>query len=169
VSAYEDDGQPVELGASIYVEANSILVQAAKEFGLDVESLSTTGTSIQPRRADSPVHEYAAPGLGIWNGDDFVFMQTSVGEGDGFGWWDLAKLVWKYGSNPIWVNREMKASVEKFLGMYDASLNFPWKDLTDEVQRRGLLENTGFTAEQYLRNRNLWGNGKFVTEVVQAA
>jgi prenylcysteine oxidase / farnesylcysteine lyase len=159
---------PVELGASIYVKVNSILVEAAKEFGLDSHSL-TNGVNSQSQSEEDAAIAAGAPGIGIWNGYEFVFKQSTTPEGDGLGWWDLAKLIWRYGTNPIFVNREMKASVGKFLGMYDVTKNFPWNDLTDEVQRRGLLENAGFTAEQYLKNKGLWGNGKFVQEIVQAA
>jgi prenylcysteine oxidase/farnesylcysteine lyase len=40
VNAYNDPSKPVELGASIFVEVNKILKDAAVEFGLQVKDRS---------------------------------------------------------------------------------------------------------------------------------
>jgi prenylcysteine oxidase/farnesylcysteine lyase len=159
VPAYNDPLQPVELGASIFVSVNSILSDAVKEFGLDVNDMRL-GCPGGPSEADA-----RTPGLGIWNGEEFVLTQSS----EELTWWDYVKLVWKYGTTPYYVQKEMKSTVGKFLGMYDAENGFPWMDLTDQVHKRGLLEQAGFTGEQYLRNKGLWGNGKFNLEILQAA
>lgn len=60
----------MELGASIFVDVNTILKNATALFGL------------RPKDSESSFAEV----LGIWNGKEFVYTQ------DGSGWWNLAKL-----------------------------------------------------------------------------
>ena len=96
VNAYDDPRIPVELGASIFVEVNSILVNATKEF-----NLSTTPFI--------PETDVPGPALAVWNGEEFVLSQN--GENN---WWDMAKLLWKYGLAPIRTMRLMKSVVGKF-------------------------------------------------------
>lgn len=100
------------------------------------------------------------PELGVWNGEEFVFVM------DGEGWWDLAKLVWKYGYAPIKTNRLMEATVGKFMRMYDEPL-FPWKSLNDAVEEVGLLPTTGVTGEQFLKDQGV--SDKYAREIVQAS
>ena len=40
VNAYDDPAHPVELGASIFVSVNEILMNATKEFGLELNPLA---------------------------------------------------------------------------------------------------------------------------------
>ena len=81
------------------------------------------------------------------------------------GWWDLAKLFWRYGYAPVKAQMLMKETVGKFLKMYERPL-FPWKSLSDVVQLVGLTEVTGLTGEQYLQNMGI--GDKFARELVQA-
>lgn len=60
----------MELGASIFVEVNTILKNATDQFGL------------KPKGSESEHVET----LGIWNGKEFVYTQK------GDSWWNLAKL-----------------------------------------------------------------------------
>jgi prenylcysteine oxidase/farnesylcysteine lyase len=100
------------------------------------------------------------PDLGIWNGQEFVIV-TKAGDT----WWDKAKLLWRYGTAPLWTNRLMKTAVGKFLTMYDEPI-FPWKSLGDTVEQVGLLEVTGVTGEQYLKANGI--GDAFAKEVIQA-
>jgi prenylcysteine oxidase/farnesylcysteine lyase len=126
---------------------NHILVNASKEFGLR----SATEKSYK--------HESIAE-LGVWNGNEFVFVM----EGEG-GWWDIAKLIWRYGYAPIKTNALMKKTVGKFLRMYDEPV-FPWKSLNEVVAEVGLLEAMGVTGEQFLQTQGI--SAKFANEIVQA-
>ena len=99
------------------------------------------------------------PALGVWDGEEFVVKMSS-------GWWDTAKLLWKYGLAPIKTMRLMKKVVGKFLEMYDAPL-FPFEDLTQVARAQGLLDVTAATGEQYLEDNGITGN--FGREVVQAS
>lgn len=115
-------------------------------------NLSTTDENISTRME--------LPDLGIWDGEKFVLVTR---EEDG--WWEKLKLVWRYGTAPFWTNRLMKEAVGKFLNMYEEPV-FPWRSLSDAVERVGLLETTGVTGEQYLEANGLMG--RFAKEVVQA-
>jgi prenylcysteine oxidase/farnesylcysteine lyase len=77
VNAYDDPNIPVELGASIFVEVNSILNDAVKEFNLSTSEF---------------IPDSRVPGaaLAVWNGQEFVVTQEGGGS-----WWDTAKLLWR--------------------------------------------------------------------------
>jgi prenylcysteine oxidase/farnesylcysteine lyase len=147
VNAWSDPSQPIELGASIFVSVNHILVAVSEEFGL------------RAAREKSYEHEQI-PELGVWNGEEFVFIM----EGEG-GWWDMAKLIWRYGYAPIKTNGLMKKTVGKFLRMYEEPV-FPWKSLNEVVAEMGLLESMGVTGEQLLKTEGV--SDKFANEIVQA-
>ncbi|KAF2835791.1 prenylcysteine lyase [Patellaria atrata CBS 101060] len=149
VHAYNNPTFPVELGGSIFVEVNRILVDAVRRF-----NLSTGSASIRTGEGSDP------PVLGIWNGERFVLTAK-----DEMGWWDLAKLLWKYGYAPIKTRNLMKNTVERFLKLYDEK--FPWASLSDVVEELGLLAETAVTGKQYLKNNGI--SDLFANEVVQAS
>ncbi len=68
------DSEPVELGASIFVEVNEILRNRSIEFGL------------RPKEPETETQEL----LGIWDGTNFVFTQEEAAGWKGY--WNLAKL-----------------------------------------------------------------------------
>jgi prenylcysteine oxidase / farnesylcysteine lyase len=153
VNALHDPEFPVELGASIFVKINRILYTAAEEFGLQTSSASAL------RSGES------AYSLGVWDGEAFVFKQTA-GSGRWSGYWDVVKLLWKYGAAPIRVQRMAKSTVDRFLKMYDAPV-FPWRRLSDTVAELGLVEYTSTTGQAVLDGGD--AGGAFVREVVQAS
>jgi hypothetical protein len=100
------------------------------------------------------------PDLGIWNGAEFVLVTRQED-----GWWDKARLLWRYGTAPLWTNRLMKSTTGKFLSMYDEPV-FPWRSLSEVVEEVGLLEVTGVTGEQYLKANGV--GEAFSREIIQA-
>ncbi|KAA8622565.1 prenylcysteine oxidase 1 [Pyrenophora tritici-repentis] len=148
VNPWGDKSIAVELGGSIFVQINQIMVKAMEEF-----NLSTAGNDLATT--------FGMPDLGIWNGQEFVIV-TQAGDS----WWDKAKLLWRYGTAPLWTNRLMKSAVGRFLGMYEEPV-FPWKSLSDVVEQVGLLEVTGVTGEQYLQANGI--NEIFSREIIQAS
>ncbi|RDW63982.1 hypothetical protein BP5796_10484 [Coleophoma crateriformis] len=147
VNAYDNPLEPVELGASIFVEINTILKNASETFGLGTKSQSS-----------SDVTEL----LGIWDGDKFVFTQQ---EG-GWEWWNTAKIIWKYGFAPIRTQRLMKSTVGKFLKFYEPPF-FPFRSLTSRADDLELLAVTSMTGEQYLTTNNI--EGAFAIDIIQAS
>lgn len=73
---------PMELGASIFVDANKNLCRATKEFGLNRTDFEDT----DGREDDT----------GIWDGETFVFR---MGSSKGWlgSWWNSIRVVWRYG------------------------------------------------------------------------
>jgi prenylcysteine oxidase/farnesylcysteine lyase len=123
------------------------MMGAMKRFGLSPASLEVS-THID------------MPELGVWNGEEFVLVTRKED-----GWWDKARLLWRYGAAPLWTNRLMKSAVGKFLTMYEEPV-FPWTSLSEVVEKVGLLEATGVTGEQYLTANGI--GEAFAREVIQA-
>ncbi|OBT59397.1 hypothetical protein VE04_00509 [Pseudogymnoascus sp. 24MN13] len=146
VDAYDDPAHPVELGASIFVSVNEILMNATKEFGLDLKPLS-----------DEEEHET----IGIWNGEKFVLLQTS----GGWEWWNNAKMLWKYGMSPIRANKLMQATVGKFLKLYQEPF-FPFRSLSERVVELDLVSATAVTGDELLASNSVYP--PFTTDIIQA-
>ncbi|KAF2018411.1 Prenylcysteine oxidase [Aaosphaeria arxii CBS 175.79] len=155
VPAWNLATKPVELGGSIFVSVNQILVEAAQRF-----DLSTSGLDSEDED-DGGVKPAGTPELGIWNGREFV-VTTNAEDG----WWDKAKLLWRYGLAPIKTNRLMKDTVGKFLRIYDEPL-FPWESLSDVAEEVGLTTVTSHTGEQFLKASGI--GDKFAKEIIQAS
>lgn len=149
VSVYDDSRYPVELGASIFVKVNKILVDAAKEFNLSTSKLSS-----------SAAPSSSAPAVGVWDGREFRLTMQDTN------WLDLAKLFWRYGTAPVRTVRLMKATVGRFLQMYESPV-FPFASLTQAAEDVDLLKVTGQTGEQYMAENGIIG--KFGAEIVQSS
>lgn len=150
VSAYDSPSLPVELGASIFVEINKILASAVSDFNLSTSSVSEA-------RRKKPI---PGPALAIWDGQKILLTQNG-------GYWDYARLWWRYGTAPLKTVNLMKKTVGKFLQMYEAPF-FPFEQgLSETAQAVGLTAVTAATGEQYIRENGI--QGSFAREVVQAA
>lgn len=131
IDAYGDPSQPVELGASIFIQQNYILYGALTEFNLTKQ---VRGGDYDPR-------------LGIWDGDEFVFTIDQAQSA----WQKMLHLVLKYGVLAPWRTQQlMQATIAKFLRLYDEP-NFPFLSLTQRANELGLVEDTAVTGEQLLR------------------
>ncbi|KAF7934091.1 uncharacterized protein EAE97_008451 [Botrytis byssoidea] len=146
VNAYGNSLEPVELGASIFVDVNAILKNASREFDLHAKSSNTEVTEI----------------LGIWDGAEFVFTQKD----SDWKYWDIAKLFWKYGFAPLKTQRLMKTVVGKFLQLYEAPY-FPFRSLTERIEELDLKTVASITGEQFLAQNNI--EGSFTTDLIQAS
>ncbi|BEJ12051.1 hypothetical protein CspHIS471_0205110 [Cutaneotrichosporon sp. HIS471] len=95
--------RPVELGASIFVDANLNLVKAAKLFELEI---------VNP--------EFDSTGVAIWDGTEFLFT-TSAEKGRWSGWWDSLAALRRYGAlSPMRQRSAVGALLKKFALLYDA-------------------------------------------------
>lgn len=149
VYAYDMPSEPVELGGSIFVEVNTILVNAAKEFNLSTSGFQTARQGIK------------GPALGVWNGQEFI-----ITAGVDSTWWNTAKLLWRYGLASLRTRNLMKATTAKFFSMYNEPI-FPFKSLTQVLQDVGLTAVTAATGEQYLSEDGI--SNLFATEIIQAS
>jgi prenylcysteine oxidase/farnesylcysteine lyase len=80
----------LELGASIFVEANKNLMKATEVFGLKKTRLTAIADELEAS---------TRPGLGVWNGKEFLFEETDS-------YWDKMKALWRYGLTPLKVNKQ---------------------------------------------------------------
>jgi prenylcysteine oxidase/farnesylcysteine lyase len=149
VHAYNDSSLPIELGASVFVEINKILVDAVEAFNLSTSFFNTKSDDIP------------GPALGIWDGKTFIFTQQNER-----GWWDTAKLFYRYGLSPVRTLNLMKATIGKFLKMYEEPV-FPFASLTQAAQDVGLLAATSATGEAFLRENSI--SSLFGREIIQAS
>lgn len=131
------------------MEINKILVDAVEAFNLSTSSFNTKSDDI-PGAA-----------LGIWDGKTFIFTQQNER-----GWWDTAKLFYRYGLSPVRTLNLMKATIGKFLKMYEEPV-FPFASLTQAAQDVGLLAATAATGEAFLRENSI--SSLFGREIIQAS
>ncbi|KAI1940086.1 hypothetical protein LOZ66_002521 [Ophidiomyces ophidiicola] len=150
VNIFNDPTQPVELGASIFVNANKILVKAAKKFGLRL------------KEANYQVPKESNYNLGVWDGYKFVFLQRTTS----FRWWNIFHLLWKYGWAPMRTQSVMTSTVDKFLKMYKWPY-FPWKSISAVAMSTGLSEATWTTGTEFLKDNHI--SEEFGREIIQAS
>ncbi|KAL8752858.1 MAG: hypothetical protein Q9184_005601 [Pyrenodesmia sp. 2 TL-2023] len=150
VHAYDDPNYPVELGASIFVKVNHNLFTAAEAFGLPIQSMRIS------RKSDRPEV------LGVWDGEGFVFTQSDGSNS----YWNIAKLLWKYGMSPIYTQNLMKKTVGSFLKMYEAPY-FPFTSLSNTAYDLDLLPATAVTGQQYLESNGI--SEHFGHDIIQAS
>ncbi|KAE8153951.1 Prenylcysteine lyase-domain-containing protein [Aspergillus avenaceus] len=148
VNVFDDAAYPVELGASIFVEINYNLMNASRELGLLVSSASHA----RPKETDDS--------LGIWDGNEFVFVLQNTN------WWNLGKLLWRYGWAPIRTQSLMKKTVGKFLRLYEEPM-FPFRSLTAAAAAVGLLDATSTPGSVFLTENNI--SPDFSREIIQAS
>lgn len=151
VNVYGDPSEPVELGASIFVQVNRNLVNAVNEF-----SLST-------RRGNGAHRDDPPQILGIWNGKDFVFTQND-NDSD---WLSAAKIIWKYGILNVWRTQSlMKKTVGTFLQMYEKPV-FPFRSLSETAHDLGLNLITARAGSKLLEDNGI--HPPFSTDIIQAS
>ena len=152
VDALDDPRYATELGASIFVKVNSILYNATQDLDLP------TRTQIYASAPDAELD------LGIWDGARFVFTQKD--ESGWRGWWNLAKLLARYGLSPLRTQWAMKDAVGRFRRFYDEPV-FPFRSLQGAVRATGLLDFTGETGAEALAAAKV--GERFSRELVQAS
>ncbi|KAL8828437.1 MAG: hypothetical protein Q9170_006602, partial [Blastenia crenularia] len=150
VNAYDDPNQPVELGASIFVKVNHNLVNAAETFGLPIKDMRVSRAQDRPEV------------LGVWDGEQFVFTQSDASNS----YWNIAKLLWKYGYSPIRTQNLMKKTVGSFLKMYHPPY-FPFASLSQTASDLDLLHVTATTGHQYLEANSI--SDHFAHDIIQAS
>lgn len=166
VNALNDPRYPVELGASIFVDINAILFNATRDFELPVDNriYESTGAKYE---------------LGIWDGTGFVFYAAASEDDDGSGgsggswlgklagWWDIAKLFWRYGLSPLRLRTLQQNIIGRFLRMYIEDDGFPFPDLTAVAADIDLLSVTGKSGSALLKEAGI--SEPFAREIVQAS
>ncbi|KAM0788030.1 hypothetical protein ACM66B_006229 [Microbotryomycetes sp. NB124-2] len=146
----DDDDEPVECGASIFVKANKNMHKAAKEFNL----------TLKPHGGEDG-------GMAVWDGQHFVFQESG---GRGWGYWDLAKMFWRYGRAPLRVKKVVDATVTNFVSLYSPAFaqRGPFDSVRDFANATDLLEAASTRADRYM-SKYAPSSELFVNELVGAA
>ncbi|KZT56023.1 FAD/NAD(P)-binding domain-containing protein [Calocera cornea HHB12733] len=136
---------PIELGASIFVDANKHMVRALSEWNLSTVPFDDA--------------EY----VGIWDGDEFAVIMHS----DKPTWWDTAKLVYRYGLlAPVRTQRLVKALISNLNALYTSPLPpFPTVDALSAAL--GFTPYTASDAKTYLASKGI--RGLFPEELMDGA
>ncbi|KAI9027288.1 Prenylcysteine lyase-domain-containing protein, partial [Phycomyces nitens] len=134
----------IEVGASIFVEANHNLMNATKNFGLN----RTTLTGHKQK-------------LGVWDGQSFLFQET------GSTYWDGAKFLWRYGSSPLKANRHLETILERFDLLYSND-TLAYYSIEEAFKGVGLYDLLNISAQDYLETK-MSVNTVFSQEIVQSA
>ncbi|KAK4519197.1 uncharacterized protein ATC70_009429 [Mucor velutinosus] len=139
----------IELGASIFVEANKNLMMATERFGLNKTRLTAFEEEISVKNR---------PGLGVWNGKEFLFEESGS-------YWDSMKALWRYGFTPLKFQRKQKEVVQRFMELYDTDHGFEHvSEIVKSLDYQSLLN---MTAEAYLKELGI--NDRFAQEILQTA
>lgn len=121
VHPYDDESLPaIELGASIFADVNKNLQRASKQFNLP------TGAKI------------GEDGItGVWDGQQFLI------EGLDDGWWNSAKMFWRYGYSPLTTQKLIGKTVDTFLRLYDPI----YMHKSNGEKKAPSLQSSGFRTE----------------------
>jgi prenylcysteine oxidase/farnesylcysteine lyase len=143
---------PIEVGASIFVSVNRILMRAVEHFGL----------GLVPWKDDEGDDR-----MGIWDGSAFLFITRG-----GVGWWDRAKILWRYGFFGPKRTLEAVAELTKTIGnVYNSTWmrqRGPWDRVEELNERLGFDVMTGKTAREYLVD-DLQTGAKWADEMVEGS
>jgi prenylcysteine oxidase/farnesylcysteine lyase len=155
IHPYDDERYPaIEVGASIFADVNKNLQRASKEFNL------STGAKL------------GEDGItGIWDGQQFLV------EGLDNGWWNSAKMFWRYGYAPVTTQKLVRSLVDSFLMLYDPSWmhrrgtdddsGFPWSSIERLSTSLHLNDLASQNAGDYFYGKGV--SKLFVEEVIEAA
>ncbi|KAI1361544.1 prenylcysteine oxidase [Xylaria arbuscula] len=146
VNVHDDPFEPIELGASIFVDVNYILSNATRDFELTVKDPGPKVGGL----------------MGVWDGESFVYTQNSAS----WDWVNLIRLFWKYGTAPYYTHRLVQSTIATFLKLYEAPY-FPFRSLSTRAFQLDLTKITGMTGQQLLAANNL--DGAFARDIVQAS
>ncbi|KAJ7284612.1 Prenylcysteine lyase-domain-containing protein [Mycena rebaudengoi] len=146
VYPYENTSLPaVEVGASIFVQANKNMWRAADEFNLTRRDFRDE------------------TGLGIWDGEKLVFTTT----GGWWSWWDSAKALLRYGwRSPRYTQAVVDSMVKQFLTLYEEDTP-NWESITDLSSSLNWSELVSQTTSAFLTSKGV--SNLFVSELVEAS
>ncbi|KAJ3575893.1 hypothetical protein NP233_g794 [Leucocoprinus birnbaumii] len=144
VYPYDNSSLPaVELGASIFVQANKNLWRASDEFNLTRNDFQETTDN-----------------MGIWDGENVIFTYEG-------GWRGTAKLLWRYGiRSPKRTQDIVTSMIQQYIGLYTKETP-KWDSVAQLDAEYGWTELTGSSTMEYLLHKGV--SRKYISEMVEAA
>ncbi|MCO5590077.1 hypothetical protein L7F22_044046 [Adiantum nelumboides] len=167
VHAYDDENLPaIELGASIFADVNKNLQRASEQFKLPTGAkLGEDGVT------------------GVWDGQQFLI------EGLDNGWWNSAKMFWRYGYSPLTTEKLVGKTVDAFLRLYDPAYmhkinnekttsdpnklssdtesGYPWRTIDDLAKAMKFDQMVAQSAGDYFYSQSV--SKLFIEEIIEAA
>lgn len=145
----DENDLPVELGASIFVSANRNLQKAARIFNL----------TLTPHIGENG-------DMSVWDGENFVYTESASRD---WGWWDIVRMLWRYGRSPLTVREIVKSTVSSFTNLYEYNFirHGPWTNMIEFVKRTNLSLPIAMYANDYFTTQKI--NPLFVNELIAAA
>ncbi|CDK26558.1 unnamed protein product [Kuraishia capsulata CBS 1993] len=133
----------VELGASIFIGDNEIMMNAVETFGLDHHDFSTSDEFL------------------IWNGEEalYTYQDSSIP------YYSQTKLLLRYGLSYFSAKTLVSGIVDKFLTYYYSDY-FPFPSLTKLSLTTGFSELTGETSETFFTSNNI--GSLYLHEIIEA-
>ena len=125
IAVLGDPTMPLEIGGSMFVSRNRILMEAVEAFHLDTES------DIFVPGSDS---------MGVWDGERFVYIRKYASAK-----MELARMLWLYGTAPVRVYNAAKRIAADFLRVYDM---LPFESVTDVLHALGTDAYTSTTSDK---------------------
>ncbi|KAH7910709.1 FAD/NAD(P)-binding domain-containing protein [Hygrophoropsis aurantiaca] len=139
---------PVELGASIFVDANKNLMRASKEFNLSLSKFEDEDSD-----------------TGIWDGEHFVLVMS--GGGYVKSWWSTVKVLWRYGySSPSKTNSLVQDMISRFIGLYTTE-SPRWDNVADLAAKFDWTSMANQTTADYFESKGV--SPRFTRELIEAA
>ncbi|KAF9458739.1 Prenylcysteine lyase-domain-containing protein [Collybia nuda] len=133
---------PLELGASIFVEANKNLWRASDEFNLTRNAFEEGGET------------------GVWDGEKLIL---SIGDG----WWDTVKVLWRYGIfSPRRTQSIVDGMVKQFLKFYTKETP-KWDKISDLATSMGWSNFVHNSTANYFGGQGV--SEAYIYEIVEAA
>ncbi|KAF9577457.1 hypothetical protein BGW38_007322, partial [Lunasporangiospora selenospora] len=130
----------IEVGASIFVQANKHMTEAASEFGLESKPL------------DDEL-------MAIWNGSEFVFEEST------WKYWNLFKGLRRWGLSPIKLRKHLKQTADGLLEFYKSPEVFD--SISAFAERFRLDKLAAVFSDKYMEILQI--NPLYVQEVVEVA
>ncbi|KAF8898341.1 Prenylcysteine lyase-domain-containing protein [Infundibulicybe gibba] len=133
----------IELGASIFVQANKNLWRASDQFNL-------TRRDFKDETSD----------IGVWDGEKLLLSF------DG-GWMDTAKILWRYGiTAPRRTNALVADMIKEFLTLYSPE-SPKWDDIADLAETLGWTKMTQRTTSAFFEEQGI--SKKYINELVEGS
>lgn len=144
VHPYGNSSLPaLELGASIFVEANKNLWRASNEFNFTRKSFRDSNG-----------------GTGIWDGKEIILSLSD-------GWWDTVKVLWRYGIfSPRRTQSIVSALVDRYLILYTPGAP-KWDNIFDLASSLGWLDLIANSTDGYLSAQGV--SKEYTHELIEGA
>ncbi|KKF92471.1 Vacuolar import and degradation protein 27 [Ceratocystis platani] len=148
VNAWGKPEYAIELGASMFVPENEILLSVAKEANLGCRYQEFTEGSTN---------------AGVWNGEEFVYRYTFD---EDVPFWDRVARFFRFGLDPLMATSRVSKAVDSIKMMY-SELHFPFQSLDKVVGDVGLTTPRNTFGSDFLKKELIMG--RYVPEVVQSS